>query len=258
MKRLMYAVGDCLVLSGRGARHMTRRLDTLVTAVILPMVLLLLFVCLFGGAIQVALGARADYTDYVLPGILLSSIGYVATTTASSVNDDVKKGFVARLCSMPVARPAFIVGHTFASLIRSTAAIVAVTGLAVVIGYRSSASLTDWLVAACLLMAFALAMTAVAIVLGLVASGPDAASAFGMPLMFLSYFSGALVPIDTMPQALQAFCTYQPVNVVWEAVSGLTLGGGGYSIGAALAWCVGIAAAGILVSSMLFARKATG
>jgi len=219
-------------------------------------VILLLFVYLFGGAIQVALGSQADYTDYVLPGVLLSSIGYVATTTSSSVNDDMKKGFVARLCSMPVARPAFIVGHAFASLIRSMAAVAAVTGLAVVIGYRSSASLADWLIVVGLLLAFALAMTAVAIVLGLVASGPDAASALGMPLMFLSYFSGALVPIDTMPPALQAFCTYQPVNAVWEAVSGLTLGGGGYSIGAAFAWCVGIAAAGILASSVLFARKA--
>ena len=257
MKSFAYAAGDCITLAGRGVKHLTRRLDTLVTAVVLPILILLLFVYLFGGAIQIALGPQTDYIDYVLPGILLSCIGYVASTTAAEVNDDMRKGFVTRLRSMPVARPAFIAGHIFAALIRNAVAITAVAGLAVIIGYRSPASWANWFAAIGLLLVFALAMSAIAIILGLLASGPDAASAFSMPLMFLSYFTGALVPVETMPKALQAFCRHQPVNIVWEAVSGLTRGGVSYSLGAALAWCLGITVAGLFIGGCLFARRTT-
>lgn len=146
-------------------------------------------------------------------------------------------------------------GHIFGSLVRNLVAIACVTGLAFAIGYRSFAPLSNWLITSCILITFSLAMTAVAVVLGLAASSPDAASAYGMPMMFLSYFTGALVPINTMPKPLQAFCTYQPVNIVWKAISGLTLGGTNYSVLSAFAWCVGITVVCLIIGGALFARK---
>ena len=254
MKQLAYTIEDCLVLSGRGAKHILREMDAILSSVILPIIFLMLFKYLFGGAMEIAFGS-ANYLNYVLPGILLMSSGYIATTTATGVNNDVTKGLAARLRSMPVTRPAFIIGHLFASLIRNAVAIVCVVGLALVLGYRSPASFGAWLVTIGVLMVFSLAMTAIATVLGLLASNPETASAYGMPLMFLAYFTGAFVPIETMPKALQVFCTYQPVNIVWKALSGLTLGGGDYSIWAALAWCVGITVVFLCIGGLLFARK---
>ncbi|MDR1321324.1 MAG: ABC transporter permease [Gracilibacteraceae bacterium] len=253
MKRFAYAIGDCLVLSGRGAKHIMRRIDTLITSAILPIIFLLLFKYLFGGAMGIALGDES-YLNYVLPGILLMSFGFLASTTATAVNDDMAKGLVARLRSMPVARPVFIVGHIFASLIRNSLALICVVGLALALGYRSPATFTAWLCAIVILLLFALAMTSIAVVMGFAASSPDAASAYGMPLMFLPYFTGAFVPIETMPQALQVFCARQPVNTVWKAISGLTLGGEGYSIWAAIAWCAVITIIFLIIGGLLFSR----
>lgn len=254
MNNVLYALRDCLVLSRRGSKHLIRRFDTLLTSAILPIVILLLFTYLFGGAMSVALGG-ASYLNYVLPGILLMSVGYVATTIASGVSDDMKKGLVSRLKSMPVARPAFIVGHIFASLIRNIVAIVCVIGLALVLGYRSPASFWAWCGAMGMMLLFALAMTSIGVVLGLVASGPDSASAYSMPLMFLAYFTGAFVPLDTMPGALRTFCTYQPINIVLKAISGLLSNNNDYSVWASLAWCLGITVVCLIIGGVLFARK---
>jgi len=256
MTDLLYAFKDCLVLSGRGSRHLLRRFDTLLTSAILPIMILILFNYLFGGAMSLSLGG-ASYLNFVLPGILLMSVGYVATTTASSISDDIGKGLVNRLKSMPVARPAFIVGHIFSSLIRNVVAIVCVVAVALLLGYRSPATFPEWCAAMGVMLLFSLAMTAVAVVLGLLASGPDAASAYSMPLMFLAYFTGAFVPIYTMPAALQVFCTYQPINIVLQSLSGLLSGGSGFNIWASLAWCIGISAACLVLGGILFARKAT-
>lgn len=254
MKQFTYAVGECLVLSGRSARHIMRRIDTLITSVILPIIFLLLFRYLFGGAMGIALGGES-YLNYVLPGILLMSFGFLASTTATTVNDDRAKGLVTRLRSMPVARPVFIIGHIFASLFRNSLALICVVGLALILGYRSPATFTAWLCAIVILIFFALAMTSIAVVFGFIASSPDAASAYGMPLMFLPYFTGAFVPIETMPKALQVFCTYQPINIVWKAISGLTLGGGDYSVWAAIAWCAGITVFCLIIGGVLFSRR---
>jgi ABC-2 type transport system permease protein len=254
MQRILYVISDCLVLSGREAKHLTRRLDTMVTTAVLPLVILLLFVYLFGGAIGIALGG-GNYLNYLLPGILLTIVGYCATTTASSVSEDTTKGIVERFKTMPIARPAFMLGHIFGSVIRNTVAMGLVIGVALLMGYTSPANFADWLLAIIILLLFAFALSAFAVVLGLLASGPDAASALGMPLMFLSYFTGALVPIDTMPRALQIFCTYQPLNIVWEAVSSLLSGNGGFHVLGSFLWCIGLSAVSLILGGVLFARK---
>ncbi|MDR3313309.1 MAG: ABC transporter permease [Oscillospiraceae bacterium] len=254
MQKIRYALSDCLVLSWREAKHLTRRLDTMVTTVVLPLVILLLFVYLFGGAIGIALGG-GNYLNYLLPGILLTIVGYCATTTATSVSEDTTKGIVERFKTMPIARPAFMLGHIFGSVIRNIVAMALVIGVALLMGYTSTAGFTEWLLAVVILLCFAFALSAFAVVLGLLASGPDAASALGMPLMFLSYFTGALVPIDTMPKPLQIFCTYQPLNAVWKAVSSLLSGNDGFHIAVSFLWCAGIAIVSLVLGGVLFARK---
>ncbi|MDR2561870.1 MAG: ABC transporter permease [Holophagales bacterium] len=254
MKQIQFLLTDSFILSKRETKHLTRRSDTMMTTVILPMILLLLFNYLFGGAMGIALGG-GNYLEYMLPGILLMTIGYCATTTATGVNGDVDKGVVERFKSMPISRPAYIIGHIIAALIRNAVAMAVVIGLAFLIGFHSAAGFGGWLAALGIFLLFAFALSALAILMGLGASSPEGASSYGMPLMFLPYFTGAFVPIKTMPKALQVFCTHQPVNVVWETVSGLLQGNADVSFVGTLLWCGGIIAVSLILGGMIFARK---
>jgi ABC-2 type transport system permease protein len=252
---LLGACQDAMVMSRRCLTHLTRRLDTMITTVVLPVAILLLFTYLFGGAIAGSLPVNIAFIDYVLPGVLMMSIGYCATTTATSVNDDISKGIVERFKTMPIARSAFIVGHVVAGVTRGIIACLVVTGIAILMGFHSPARLSAWLLAIAILLLFMLALSTLAVLLGLLAGSPDAASAYGMPLMFIVYFSGAFAPLETMPAALKAFCTYQPVNVVWQAVSGLLLGQTGHSVSSSVLWCLGVTIFALATSGVLFARR---
>jgi len=258
MERVQFLLKDSLTLGWRAAKHLTRRLDTIVTMVILPVIILLIFNYLFGGAASMALSSDVNYLDYLLPGILLITIGYCATTTATGVNDDMTKGIIERFKSMPISRPAFIIGHTIGGLIRNMIAMIVATGIAFLIGFRSPAGPGVWLLAIGIFLFFALALTALAVVLGLLASSPDSASMYGMALMFLPYFTGAFVPTYTMPKALQVFCTHQPVNIVWETVSGLLSGNANVNVGGAILWCGGITLVSFMLGGVIFTRKTSG
>jgi ABC-2 type transport system permease protein len=165
------------------------------------------------------------------------------------------KGIIERFKSMPISRPAFIIGQTFGGLIRSVIAVSVAAALAFLMGYRYSSGLAGLLGTAGLLMLFALALTSLAVVLGLLAASVDSAGTYGLILMFLPYFTGAFVPIYTMPKALQVFCAYQPVNVVWEAVSGLMSGNAYADVLSAILWCGGIALVSFATGGIIFTRK---
>lgn len=248
-------IQDYIILCGRGVKHLTRRMDTLITTIVLPVIVLLMFTYFFGGAITASLGQNVNYLNYVLPGILLMSIGFCATTTASGINYDITKGIVERFRTMPISRSAYLVGHIFAALIRNIIAILFVVFIAFFLGFRSTAGFGDWLSAMGILLFFAFTLTTLAIVLGLLASSPDTASAIGMPMMFLPYFTGAFVPISTLPKSLQSFCTYQPVNVVWKTISSLLLGGNNSDIVGSLLWCTLISVISLILGSLLFAKR---
>jgi ABC-2 type transport system permease protein len=244
---------DTLTLSGRGLRLSRRHLDSLLTSLMLPVMLMLMFVYLFGGAIVTG----ADrYVTYVVPGVLLLCAGFGAAMTAVTVSQDMTGGIVDRFRSLDVGGPALLGGHVAASLARNAASTVLVFGVAFLIGFRPDAGLLDWLGAAGVLALFVLAFSWLSAAVGLVTSSPEAASGFTFFVMFLPYPSSAFVPIATMPSWLQGFATHQPVTPVIETIRGLLLGtpvGGDWW--QALLWCGGILAVSVSLSSVLFRRR---
>jgi ABC-2 type transport system permease protein len=243
---------DALTMAGRCVRLSVREVDALITALLLPVLLMLLFVYLFGGAIET--GTR--YVTYVVPGVILLCATFGSATTAMSVSQDMKSGIVDRLRSLDVGAPSILAGHVAASVARNVASTVLVIAVALLIGFRPSAGPLDWLAVAGVLLAFMLAVSWLGAAIGLAASSPEAANAFTFLMMFLPYASSAFVPIATMPAAIRGFAQHQPVTPVTETLRGLLLGTPvGSAPWTALAWCAGIVAVSVAVSGLLFARR---
>jgi ABC-2 type transport system permease protein len=247
-------MSDALTLAGRDIRLSLRQPDALLTALLLPVMLMLLFVYLFGGAIETG----TEYVTYVVPGVILLCVGFGAATTAVSVSQDMTSAMVDRLRAMDVGAPAVVAGHVTASVMRNAASTVLVFGVALLIGFRPSAGPLGWLAVAGLLLAFALAMSSLAAAIGLLARSPEAANGFTFLVAFLPYASSAFVPVDTMPSWIQGFAEHQPVTPVTETLRSLLLSGsGGAEPLTALAWCAGILAVSVAASGLLL-RKRTG
>jgi len=234
----MKILRDTVILFGRSMRHIQRSPDTIITVAIMPIIFMLLFVYVFGGAI----GAGTDnYVNYMLPGILLIAIASGVSYTAVRIFTDTQKGIVARFHSMPVARSSVLWGHVLTSLVSNAISLTIIILVALIIGFRSSADLTDWLAAAGILALFTLALTWLAVIPGLTAKTIDGAAAFSYPLIFLPFISSAFVPTDTMPTPVRAFAENQPVTAIVETLRSLLNGQPvGADIWTALAWCTGI------------------
>jgi ABC-2 type transport system permease protein len=241
------------VLVGRGVRLSVRTVDALLTTLILPVVLMLLFVYLFGGALVTG----ADhYVTYVVPGVLVLCAGFGSSVTAVAVCNDLHDGLVDRLRSLDVKGPAVLSGHVAASLLRNLVSTVLVLGVAFAVGFRPHASVAGWLAALGMVTAFVLAISWAAAAVGLFAGSAEAANGFTFVLMFLPYASSAFVPLHTMPGWLQAFSAHQPVTPVVESLRGFLLGTPtGDNPWLALAWCAGLAAAGVAVTAWGFSRR---
>ena len=245
-------MSDTLIMAGRCLRLSRRQLDALLTSLLLPVLLMLLFVCLFGGAIHT--GTR--YVTYVVPGVLLLCAGYGASLTAVSVSQDMAGGIVDRFRSMDVRGAAILAGHVTASVARNIASTVLVFGVACLIGFRPHVGLPGWLGAAGVLLMFILAMSWLAAAFGLAVKTPEAASGFLFVVAFLPYASSAFVPVATMPSWIRGFASHQPVTPATETIRGLLLGTPvGTSPWLALAWCGGLLAVAVIVSGWLFARR---
>jgi ABC-2 type transport system permease protein len=239
-------------MTARCFRLTRRQLDSLLTALLLPVALMLLFVCLFGGAIHTG----TKYVTYVLPGVLLLCAGYGAAITAVSVSQDMTGGIIDRFRSMDVHGPAILAGHVAASIARNIASTILVLGVAYLIDFRPQASLPAWLAAAGLLLAFILALSWLAAAFGLAVRTPEAANGFMFLVAFLPYASSAFVPVATMPRWIQGFARNQPVTPLAQSLRGLLLGTPvGTAPWVALAWCGGILAVALAASSVLFSRR---
>jgi len=246
------AMANWLTMAGRCLRLTRRNLDALLTSLLLPIMLMLLFVYLFGGAINT--GTR--YVTYVVPGVLLLCAGFGAATTAVSVSQDMTGGIIDRFRSMDVGGAAVLAGHVAASVARNTASTILVLGVAFLIGFRPSAGSQDWLAAAGILLLFILAISWLSAAVGLLTKSPEAAGGFTFLLMFLPYPSSAFVPIDTMPTWVHGFASNQPATAVIETIRGLLLGTPvGTSPWLALTWCGGILVASVALSGVLFRRR---
>lgn len=234
----------------RSITQSRRDVETLVTSIALPAILMVMFTVLFGGA----LGPAGGYANYVVPGIMLLAASFGASSTAVSVARDMREGMVDRLRTMLVPRGTIIFGHVIASTARNLVAMVVVVGVGLVCGFRPSASVAEWLAAAALIVLFVVAMTYVFAALGMLAGSPEAASGYGFALLFLPYLSSAFVPVDTMPSWLQGVAQHQPMTPIVDTVRALLVGGTGRPV-AAVAWGVGLALFAAAWATWLFARK---
>jgi len=250
----MKALRDTGILFGRQMRHIFRSPDTIITVAIVPIMIMLLFVFVLGGAIQ----AGADnYVNYMLPGILLMAIASGISYTAVRVFSDVQKGLFQRFHTMPIPRSSVLWGHVLTSLVSNLISVALIILVALLIGFRSSASLLQWLGVAGILLLFTLALTWVAVIPGLTAKSVDGASAFSYPLIFLPFISSAFVPTATMPTAVQVFAENQPVTSIVDTIRALLSGQpAGNEIWIALAWCVGITAVAMFFAVRVYRRAA--
>ncbi|MGY1898624.1 ABC transporter permease [Nocardia gipuzkoensis] len=244
---------DTTLLLGRSLRHITRSADTIITTTIMPIAFMLLFVYVFGGAID---SGSDSYVQYLLPGILLITIASGIAYTAFRLFLDMKSGIFERFQSMPIARSSVLWAHVLTSLVANLISLVVVVLVALLMGFRSGAGILAWLAVAGILILFTLALTWIAVIPGLSAKTPDGASAFSYPLIFLPFISSAFVPTDTMPGPLRAFAENQPVTSIIDAIRNLfTEQPVGSDIWIALGWCVGILAVAYLFAMTTYRRK---
>jgi ABC-2 type transport system permease protein len=244
---------DALTMADRCVRLTSRNVEVLLTSLMLPVMIMLLFVYLFGGAIETG---TSSYVTYFLPGALLLCVGYGAALTAVSVSQDLKGGIVDRFRSMNVSGAALLGGQVVASIARNLAATILVIGVAFLIGFRTSVDWLHWLGAAGVLLLFVLAFSWLAATVGLLVKSPEAAGGFGFFMMSLPYPSSAFVPISTMPSWIHGVAQYQPVTPVIESLRGFLLGAPmGNSLWLALAWCGGILVVSVVASGILFSRR---
>jgi ABC-2 type transport system permease protein len=240
------------VLIGRCLRIGWRNVDAVITSLVLPVALMLMFVYLFGGAIHTGIG----YVTYVVPGVLVLCAGFGSALAAVRVCEDMGGGIVERLVSMNVGGVAILAGHVVASAVRNLISSALVLGVAFAIGFRPHASPAAWLAATGILLAFILAVSAVSVVIGLLVSSPEAANGCTFVLLFLPYPSSAFVPVGTMPTWLQGFARHQPATPVIGSIRGLLLHQPlGPQPWLALAWCGGIAAVAVAGSVVAFRRR---
>jgi ABC-2 type transport system permease protein len=250
--RWQTALADSLTMVGRSLRLSRRNLEAILTSLLLPVLLMLLFVYLFGGAIQT--GTR--YVTYVVPGVLLLSAAFGAAMTAVTVSTDMTGGIIDRFRSMDVAGASVLAGHVVASMVRNAVSTVLVFGVAFLIGFRPSAGPLDWLAAGGVLLLFILAISWLSAAFGLLVRSPEAAGGFTFLVSFLPYPSSAFVPVETMPTWLHGVAHNQPVTPVIETLRGLLLGTPvGSSAWKAVAWCLGILVVSVAVSGVLFRRR---
>ena len=244
---------DSVVLLGRSLRHVTRSLDTIITTAIMPIAIMLLFVYVFGGAIDTG---SVSYVNYMLPGILLITIASGISYTAFRLFTDMQGGIFERFHSMPIARSGVLWAHVLTSLAATVISLVVVVGVAVVMGFRSGAGVLAWLAVAGILILFTLALTWIAVIPGLTAKSVDGASAFSYPLIFLPFISSAFVSTRTMPGPVRAFADNQPVTSIVNTIRDLlTHQPVSASIWIALAWCIGILVVAYAFAMTTYHRK---
>ncbi|MDR6438843.1 ABC-2 type transport system permease protein [Paenarthrobacter nicotinovorans] len=240
---------DTSVLLGRSMRHIFRSVDTIITTAITPIALMLLFVYVFGGAIRTD---TDNYVNYLLPGIMLIAIASGIAYTAVRLFTDMQSGIFERFQSMPIARSSVLWAHVLTSLVANGLSLVIIVLVALLMGFRTSANVLDWLAVAGILALFTLALTWIAIIAGLSAKSVDGAGGFSYPLIFLPFISSAFVPTETMPGPVRWFAENQPVTSIVNTIQDLfAQRPAGGDIWVALAWCLGI-----LVVSYAFATAA--
>ncbi len=264
MTRKSTVLSDSTTMLRRSLRRMVRYPSMTLMLIGLPILFLLLFVYVFGGTLGAGLGAdlggpsggRAEYANYVTPGILLLTVASGAQGTAISVAMDMTAGIIARFRTMAIARSAVLTGHVLGSLIQTLLSLVVVLAVALGVGFRPSAGPVEWVAAMGILCLLTLALTWLSVALGLASKSVETASNTPMFLTLLPLLGSGFVPTDSMPDALRWFADHQPFTPVIETLRGLLLGGPiGTNAAVSVAWCVGITVVSYLWAMRLFTRR---
>jgi ABC-2 type transport system permease protein len=246
-------VSDTVVLTGRTLRHVTRSIDTIITTAIMPIGIMLMFVYVFGGAIDTG---DVPYIDYLLPGILLITVASGVSYTGYRLFMDLKSGIFERFQSLPIGRTGVLWAHVLTSLAANLVSLLVVVAVAVLMGFRSGADVLGWLAVTGILLLFTFALTWVAVIAGLSANSVEGASAFSYPLIFLPFVSSAFVPTDTMPGPVRWFAENQPVTSIVNSIRAVFAGQPvGTDLWIALAWCVGILVVAVIAARIVYRRK---
>ncbi|MEV4437657.1 ABC transporter permease [Streptomyces sp. NPDC049577] len=261
MSTLSLAVRDCSTMLRRNLLHARRYPSMTLNLLLTPIMLLLLFVYVFGDTMSAGISGsghadRSAYIAYLVPGLLLMTVGSTVVGTAVSVSNDMTEGIIARFRTMAIHRGSVIIGHVIGSVLQSVASVVLVGAVAVAIGFRSTgATALDWLAAFGLLVLFATALTWIAVGMGLVSPNAEAAGNNAMPLILLPLLSSAFVPLHAMPGWFQPVAEYQPFTPAIETLRGLLLGTEiGNNGWLAVAWCAGLTVLGYVWSTSKFHR----
>jgi ABC-2 type transport system permease protein len=254
MSTLTLAARDSSTMIRRQLRRLIRYPSMTIQLVVTPVILLLVFVYVFGGTLGAGLGGGRDvYVNYVVPGILLMAVATAATGTAVMVATDMTEGIIARFRTMRIWRPSVLTGHVVGAVIQQILGMVVLIGVALAMGFSPNATAVEWLAATGLLTLFVVAVTWLSVALGLRAQTPEAASNAPMPLILLPFLGSGFVPTDSMPTALRWFAEYQPFTPVMETIRGLFLGTPiGNSGAIATAWCAGLAVVSYLWAKNIF------
>jgi ABC-2 type transport system permease protein len=260
MSTLTLAVRNSSTMLRRNLLHARRYPSLTLNLLLTPIMLLLLFVYIFGDTMSAGIGGGADrsaYIAYLVPGLVLMTIGSTTIGTAVSVSNDMSEGIIARFRTMPIHRGSVITGHVIGSVLQSVVSVVLVGAVAAAIGFRSTdATVLEWLAAFALIALFATALTWIAVGMGLISPNAEAASNNALPLIFLPLISSTFVPIDSMPGWFQPIAEYQPFTPAIETLRGLLLGTGiGHNGWLAVGWCVALCALGYLWSKSVFNRE---
>lgn len=248
---------DTATLTGRSIKHVTRSPDTIISTAVMPIAIMLLFVYVFGGAIDTGAGSGTDrYVNYMLPGILLITIAMGISYTAYRLFIDQQRGILDRFNSMPIARSSTLWAHVLTSVIATMISVVIVVLVALVMGFRTGAGVTGWLAIIGILLLFSLALTWVAVIAGLSAQSVEGASVFSYPLIFLPFISSAFVPTASMPGPVRWFADRQPVTSIVNSIRALFDQRPVESdFWAALAWCAGILVVAYFIAMASYRRK---
>jgi ABC-2 type transport system permease protein len=247
------ALTDSRIMLRRNLRHILRNPVTIFNGALMPVVIMLMFVYVLGNAFNVG----EHYIEYATPGLILLAVSYGLSATAVSVSSDMTKGIINRFKVMNVSRGAVMTGHVVATMLGSSVAIAAIIGMAFALGFRSSATLLDWLGVIGIIAATAFAASWLTVALGMAAKTPESAGLTVVPLILLPFLSSAIVPTDKMGQGVRQFAEYQPFTPIIESLRGLLAGTpSGGSVAAALAWCAGIALVGYLWARATFSKRA--
>lgn len=259
MTALSYALTDSATMLRRNLRHALRYPSMTLAGVMMPIVILLLFVGVLGDTLGAGLGRAGGgdvgYVDYVAPGIILMTVASGCLATSVAVCVDVTGGIIDRFRTMAISRASLLTGHVLASLLQTVVSTALVIGVAVLLGFRPTGGLLDWIAAVGLLVLVAFALTWLAVLIGLVSKTPESASNTPLLIQFLPFISSAFVPTESMPAGVRWFAENQPFTPIIETTRGLMLGTPvGDSAAIAVAWCVGLALVGYVGARAVFNR----